>query len=189
MNILIELKNGNKLELRMNKIRHAAEQALFEATREAGQSVSRHIKNDLLSGEMLYDTTGFPRANHTNSLAPGALKKAIFVTPNQTGSQARVTVSLRGTEHLKQVAKWLIEGRTGPWQIPGSLPNPTGKMLHMILRIGERPADPEFDEKFSRSFDHPGYAASPFMTKGLADRAAYFKQLAQRMVRKAVKNA
>lgn len=188
MNISIELANGNQLRLHMTDLRHKAEQALFEATREAGQSVSRYIKNNLLSGGMLYDTTGFPRAHHTNSLPQGALKKAVVVVPSQSGDQAKVTVALRGTDHLKEVARWLIEGRTGPWEIPGTLPNPTGRRLHMILRIGERPNRPEFDEKFSRAFNHPGYGSFPFMVKGLADRADYFKQLAQRMVRKAVKN-
>jgi hypothetical protein len=185
MKVTLELKNGRSLELRLARIKQEAEQALFQSARDAGQLISDHIKNDLLSGEMLYDTTNFPRAMHTNSLPGGALKKAIFLTPSQSGNQARVTVSMRGSGHLKEVAKWLIEGRTGPWQIPNTLPNPTGKALHMILRVGEKPENPEFDEKFSKSFDHPGYGSFPFMTRGLADKASYFRQLAQRMVRKA----
>jgi hypothetical protein len=187
MIINTELSGNNRITLTLNKIKASAEQALFEATKEAGSSISKHIKNDLLNGQMLYDTTGFPRASSTTSLQPGELRKAVFVTPWQSGGQARVTVGIRGSSHVKEVAKWLQEGRTGPWQIPSELPNPTGKQLHMLLRIGDKPETPEFDDKFASSFDHPGYKSHPFLRKGVEDRISYFKQLAQRMVRQAIK--
>lgn len=184
----VEIVIGTKnISLTFNKIKASAEQALRDSTRESGQLISKYVKNTLLSGVVLYDTTNFPRSSTTNSLPPGALRKSVFVTPWQSGSSSRVTIGVRGSQHLKDVATWLQEGRTGPWQIPSTLPNPTGKQLHMMLRIGDRPSTPEFDDKFASSFEHPGYGPHPFIKKALEDKAAYFSQLTQRMVRQAVK--
>lgn len=171
--------DGRKLETTLSKIQNRVRESHLRGMKEAAGTIKDYIQNVLLKGGMLRDTSDYleDRSAKTNSLEPGELRKSVRSRVYQIDSDTvRITAFLQGSERLKEVSKWLQEGRTGPWNIP----KVKGKWMRFVWHRGPN----EGLESFALSVDNPGYEAKPFLHQALVDKAEYVKALVARYVRK-----
>ena len=151
---------------------------------EEGRKLIRdYIKDELLNGVMLNDTTGVPRADVNTSLAEGELRKSVFSRFDTKGQpQARMFFGVRGSEQLHYIANALMQGRHKTWAIVASHETASGKPG--LLKYFSKKSG---NFAFARRVEHHGYDAHPFIERGIKDNEPKLRQLIRDYINREVK--
>lgn len=171
----------HRIKARFDTAMKSMRRAGSAATEKSIEAIREHLRNNLLAGGMLNDTTGMPRSETNSSLKPGALRKAVRVRATKRADGVDFKLYLQGDDQIHFVAKKLMEGVHHTWTISPVRKKMLSFYLHQGMFKGTK--------IMQKSVTHTGLKPRPFLQQAVTDKIAYARGAFRRELQKGIQSA
>lgn len=182
--------DGEKIKIRFDNVTKKVKERVDVASMRSIEVIRDHLKNSILAGGMLNDTTGHLRSKRNTSLKPGALRAAVRVREVKRKDGRNLLLYFHGDDQLQFVVKKLTEGVKHPWIILAGMRE--GKVtrkrdrrsmlsfyLHKGMFKGTR--------IMQKATIHPGLKPHPVIQKAISDKIDYVRGVFRREMAKGLR--